>query len=228
MDSSAVFLQTRLASSRLPGKALLTLADKTITDHAMEALFKVLADQFWIVTDEESVSVLLEPAQRRGFSVFGGDAENVLKRFCDAAEHAGVGTIVRATGDNPLVSADLANRALELFQETGADYAGLTGSPIGTGVEVLRVTALRDLLARTRDSYEKEHVSPGLYRNPHRYRVVTKPVPECCYGPHLRVTIDTDEDYRRVSRIFQDLYRGSPLETPCLLTHFPVYRYAGV
>jgi spore coat polysaccharide biosynthesis protein SpsF len=219
MGESAVFLQTRLASSRLPGKALLPLAGRTVTEHALEALRAVQADQYWIVTDEQSVASFRGPASRYGYSLFGGDAENVLKRFCNAAEQAGVETVVRATGDNPLVSADLANRALELYRETGADYAGLTGSPVGTGVEVLRVSALVNLLGWTRDPYHEEHVSPGLYSTRDRYRVVTRTVPENCYAPDLQVTIDTNDDYRRIARIFRELYRGSPIDTPRLLSY---------
>ncbi|TVR70426.1 MAG: acylneuraminate cytidylyltransferase [Spirochaetaceae bacterium] len=210
MPEKGVFLQVRIASSRLAAKALLPLGDKPVIVHAMEALRSVPADQFWLVTDRESVSRLEKPARSCGFRVFAGDEHDVLKRFCEAADHTGVDIIVRATGDNPLVSGAVAGEALDLQSESGADYAGITGTPLGTGVEILRSAALRNLQARTTDPYEREHVSPGLYRDPARYRIVTRPVAEDLACPDFRVTLDTPEDYARLQRLYRDLYRGSP------------------
>lgn len=213
MGETGVFLQVRIASSRLTAKALLPLGDKPVILHAMDALRPVPADQYWILTDEESAPLLEEQAHRGGFLLFAGDPQDVLKRFCDAADHAGVDTIVRATGDNPLVSGYMAGEALHLQRETGADYAGITGTPLGTGVEILRSAALKDLMGRSRDPYEREHVSPGLYRNPDRYQVVTRSAPEQLTCPEFRVTLDTPEDYARLQAMYREIYRGT---TPTL------------
>ena len=212
MGERGVFLQVRIGSSRLPEKALLTLAGKTVIEHAMEGLAAVEAEQFWLLTDEESEPQLRELARGCGFRVYVGDSRNVLKRYCDAAAATGVEIIVRATGDNPLVSATMANRALELQKSTGADYAGITGPPLGTGVEILRSTALQDLLGRTSDPWELEHVSPGLYRNPQRYRVETRAVERELDCPSFRVTLDTREDFQTLQALYSELYRGSPLD----------------
>ncbi len=219
MGESAVFLQVRLTSSRLPGKALLPLAGKPVIVHVMEAMRAVDTDQHWLVTDEGSAPRLERLAGECGYSLYAGDPENVLRRFCDAAQHAAVDTIVRVTGDNPLTSRDLSERSLRLMRDSGADYAGITGTPLGTGVEVLRTSALQDLLSRTTDRYEIEHVSPGLYRNPHRYRVVTRHAEESLYFPSLRVTLDTEEDYDFLQELFKQLYTGKPIELPELIAY---------
>ena len=211
-EQTGIFLQVRIASSRLNGKALLPLAGKPVIVHAMEALSTVPADSRWILTDEQSAPELTDPADRCGFKVYAGDPENVLKRYCDAADHAGADTIVRATGDNPLVSSFITEQSLALQRETGADYAGVTGSPLGTGVEILRAQALRDLLVRTTDRYEQEHVGPGLYRRPKTYHIAIREVDRHLYQPAFRVTLDTAEDYQRLQSIFRDLYRGAPID----------------
>lgn len=217
MGDAAVFLQVRIASSRLRNKALLPLGGKPVIVHAMEALKRVDVDQHWIVTDSESVPYLEEPAQKSGFRLFAGDPTNVLKRFCDAARTLNVETIVRATGDNPLVSATIANRALKLYEESDADYAGIVDSPFGTGVEVLRSSALCDLLSRSGDPYEQEHVGPGLYRDPDRYRVVIRAAEPSFNYAGLRVTLDTAQDYHQLKEIYRSLYRGVPIEIPELI-----------
>jgi len=128
MDSNtAVFLQVRMASSRLPGKALLPLAGKPVIQHAMEALATLPAGRYALLTDRESAPHLNGIAEACGYEVFIGDPEDVLDRFCAAAAFYAVETIVRATGDNPLVSASIAREALQLAESSGADYAGITG-----------------------------------------------------------------------------------------------------
>lgn len=211
MDETAVFLQVRISSTRLPGKALLPLAGKPVIVHAMEALRRVPADSYWVVTDQESLPELEHRARSHGFRVFAGDPADVLKRFCDAAVMAGARRIVRATGDNPLVSAWIAEKSLDLHERSGADYAGITGSPLGTGVEVVSAKALQDLNRKTDDPYEREHVTPGLYRNPDRYTIVLEPAPQDLVVQGLSVTLDTGEDYRRLQQVYAALYQGQPI-----------------
>ncbi|POQ98196.1 hypothetical protein AU468_14265 [Alkalispirochaeta sphaeroplastigenens] len=216
-EETAVFLQVRLASTRLPRKALLLLSGKPVVLHAMEALRALPVDQFWLVTDEESAPLLEPWAREGGFRVFAGDARDVLLRFCQAAGHSGAEVILRATGDNPLVSRDVALGALSLFSRMSPDYAALRGSPLGTGVEVIRATALEDLRRFSSSPGHHEHVTPGLYENPHRYRLAIEEVPQPWQAPSWRVTLDTPEDYQVLQALYSELYRGSPVTLEELL-----------
>jgi spore coat polysaccharide biosynthesis protein SpsF len=214
MIRTGVFLQVRMASQRLYGKALLELAGKPVVWHAMEALRAVPADVYALVTDEESVPMLSDVAEERGFDLFAGDPEDVLERYCEAARYYGVDEIVRSTGDNPLVSASVARDAIAFRRETNADYAGITETPLGTGVEILNAYALLDLASWTDDRYDREHVSPGLYRNPDRYIVRTRAADAALRYPTIRVTLDTADDYSYLSYIYRNVYRGAPIEIP--------------
>lgn len=219
MSRTAVFLQVRLASTRLPEKALLPLSGKPAVSHAMEALSSLPVHVKAIVTDAASAPKLQPLAAASGYDLFCGDPTDVLRRYCDAARHFGIDTIVRATGDNPLVSAAIAREAMHLQSVTGADYAGITETPYGTGVEVVRTHALHDLTRRTRDPYHREHVTPGIYQDPSRYSVVTRPAAESVRFPSMRVTLDNLHDYRYIAELFEQLYRGEPIELPDLVTY---------
>ncbi len=202
---TAVGLQVRLASSRLPEKALLTLGGKTVVEHAMSRLARVPVDEYWVLTDPESLPALRGPAEACGFSIYAGDPRDVLKRYCHCAREQGWETIIRATGDNPLVSWELARDALALREERDADYAGYTGSPLGTGVEVVRTAALEAVLSFSRDPYDHEHVTPGIYRNPERFCVALEPVVNELLLPDASVTLDTMEDYQFLTGVFEEL-----------------------
>ncbi len=219
MYRTAVFLQVRLASTRLPEKALLPLEGKEAIVHAMEALAPLPVDEYILVTDEASAPRLAPLADRCGYGVFSGDRDNVLKRFCDAAERYSVDRVIRATGDNPLVSASAAREALRLQETSHADYAGITDTPYGTGVEVVLTRALEGVLSRGPDRYEREHVTPGVYRRPERYKVVVRRTSPRTRFPEMRVTLDTADDYQYIADIFRALYKGRPIELPELVAY---------
>ena len=214
---TAVFLQVRLDSTRLPRKALADLGGSTVTQRCIEALAAVRVDRRVLVTEPESAGELEPLARSAGWEIYIGNKQNVLDRFVQASRSIGTSTVVRATGDNPLVSARLANELLELHLASGADYSGFVGSPIGTGVEVLKVSALEEAWSSDPDEYEQEHASPFLYRRPERFHINHPAVAEALRAPAARVTLDTPDDLQYLRSLWTDLYRGKPLEVEDLI-----------
>ena len=208
-----VFLQVRLASTRLPGKALLPLAGKPVIVHAMEALAGIPADVHAILTDEASAGELRRFASPCGFEVFAGDPEDVLSRYSDAARHFSVDRYFRATGDNPLVSSRLAVMLEGLHIDHKADFSGFLGPPLGTGVEIVETEALFAAERDAVDPYEREHVSPYIYHHPERFRILRPWAPDEVLMPDALVTLDTQDDYEKLTLIYNDLYHGEPIET---------------
>ncbi len=215
---TGVFLQVRLDSTRLPGKALLPLEDYTVIEQAMRSLKVVKADIFALLTDSSSAFQLEPLAEKWGYEVFAGDKDNVLKRYADAIEHFSVSTVIRATGDNPLVSGRLANKILDYHLLKNADYSGFTGIPIGTGVEILKAEAILKANSLSDNSYEKEHVSPFLYFRDKEFSIKRVPVSSEYYCPDTRVTLDTEFDYSKIKQIYRQLYRGQPIDIQNLVS----------
>ena len=60
-------VQCRISSTRLPGKALLELGNKTVLDWTLAAMKKVRADKYFVATDRDSFEQLKEIAGRNGF-----------------------------------------------------------------------------------------------------------------------------------------------------------------
>lgn len=208
---TGVFLQARLGSTRLPGKALLKIANKTVITHAMEALAGMRADVHVLLTDHDSIDSFSSAAEAGGFDIFAGPAEDVLARFIKAAEVYDIDVVVRATGDNPLVDAEAAALILDEHLKTESDYSAFDYMPLGTGVEILSVPALKKAESESDDFYDHEHVSPYLYKNPDVFRVNRIPAPESLWCRDARVTLDTLEDFEYIKRLYSDLYSGKPL-----------------
>ena len=207
---TGIILQARMDSRRLPRKVLQPLAGKPLLQHAMENLLRVPADVYAVATDAESLPDLTPLCRDCGFGIFAGHPTDVLDRYYHAARHFGLETIVRATGDNPLVSAEIAVASLQLARESQADYAGLLHPPYGTAVEVLRMTALEQAYHHAVAGEEREHVTAYIYRNPQQFRLALEPAPKA-WCNDARVTVDTPEDMEYIRRLFAALYTGSPI-----------------
>lgn len=212
MSQVAIGLQVRLDSVRLPKKALLPLSGRGMIEHAMEALSLVAGAERYLLTDEQSAPTLGPIAERQRFGLITGPPDDVLRRYAMMAEATGAEVLVRATGDNPLVSPKMAKKAIELLLTSGADLAAFDNLPLGTGVEVIRASALlrADREATARD--EREHVTLHLYRNRDYYRIDRRPAPSYASMPEGRVTLDTDADYALLRELFRRIYHGTPPE----------------
>lgn len=215
---ASIFLQVRLGSTRLPQKALFDLAGLRVIEHAMLALEAVPARHRVLLTTDNSESKLLPIARNAGWDLFTGPEDDVLARFVLASRHYQSSLILRATGDNPLVSATIAKTSLSLAAISGADYTGLTRIPVGAGVEVLKVQALEDAHREAADAFEREHVAPFIYRRPQRYKIRT-PAARAEYQDSTRITLDTQEDYTFLKKIFGELYKRRPIDLDILIPY---------
>jgi spore coat polysaccharide biosynthesis protein SpsF len=180
----------------------------------MRALGLVQADVRALLTDEASAPSLEREARTEAWELFVGPADDVLSRYALGARHFGLGRVVRATGDNPLVSPRLTREILDLHAERQADLSHFLHCPLGTGVEVIETPAL---LEADRCSCQREHITQYLYSERGRFRVEEPTCPPDCLLSGAHVSVDTPEDLEKVRRIFAALYDGRPVETDRLV-----------
>jgi len=209
----AVFLQARIGSTRLPSKTLLQLGGVSTVSNAMARLKKIKADHHVLLTDKESFKALEKEALQCGFEIMEGPAEDVIKRFTIAIEKYDPYTFIRATADNPLVFYKEAELILEKHIEKNADHSWFMEMPLGAGVEIVKAEKLLEAESLTSDPYDREHVTPYLYKNSKKYLLNHLKAPEeICY-PEGRITLDTLTDYDYLKKIFdinfQDIRKDS-------------------
>ena len=219
--STSIFLQARLNSRRLPGKALLPLAGIPVLEHCMNALDCVQADHHVLLTSSDSEKYFRDIAFRKGWGIFVGSPDDVLDRFTLALQDFPAHFVLRATADNPLVSPGLADMALDMAIQGGIDYFRFHGLPLGSGVEIIRGTALSQAASEATRKYEREHVTPYLYRDnkDNLFSREIRPAPSIYTAPHIRITLDYREDYLFLTEIFDKIYQGYPIELDKLITH---------
>jgi len=215
----AVILQARLGSTRLPAKVLKPLGGTSLIEQAMMRLALVGADVLILATDKGSAPALAPAAERRGFELVVGPEDDVLARYCVAVRRFRPDLVVRATGDNPLVSYELARALLERRDAAPSDYSGFVGMPTGMGVELIASGALLKAEAEAVESFEREHVCPYLYGHPEHFSI-DRPIAPAEYDlPGARVTVDTQADYDAVLRLYGALYDGRPIPDSSILEY---------
>jgi len=217
---TAIILQARLDSTRLPRKALLDLAGKPVIVRVMESLARVPADLRVLACDFNSVRELSPLAESCGFICIGGPKEDVLERFCKVVRETGTTVVLRATGDNPFLFSEAAVASLKRFatlaaRDVPADYFTYSGLPHGSGIEVFSGPRLLEAASGNDSSYDREHVGPAFYNHADRFVCIREPAPGQWYQPSLRTTIDTPEDYDRARVMARHLIRaGISLPAP--------------
>lgn len=196
LDGVTCVLQARMGSSRLPGKVLAPLHGRPMLRFMLDRLAPLGFTHLVVATSIEAVDdVVAVTAEAAGAVVVRGSEQDVLDRMRSAVVTYPADTVVRLTGDCPLIDPDVVAAAIALHRETEADYTCNVlprTFPKGLDVEVMSASALLAAAAEATDPPEREHVTPFLYRRPERFRLANLWCPEDL--GEERWTVDTQED----------------------------------
>lgn len=212
---TVIIVQARMTSTRLPGKVLKTVLDKTLLAYMVERLRRVkLADEIVIATTlNDTDQPIVEECERLGVAYTRGSENDVLARYYEAAKLHKADVIVRVTSDCPAIEPAVMDQVIRFYFDHPGEYQYVSNSltqsfPYGLAVEVFPFTALEEAYREATAEPEREHVSPFIYTRPERYRIgqVVHPVNHS----HHRWTVDTPEDFELIKRIFEALYPVKP------------------
>lgn len=208
-------IQARMGSTRLPGKVMLDLCGKTVLGHVIERVRKVKnIDEIVIATTtKEDDTIIVEEALKYGVKVFRGSEEDVLSRYYYAAKENEADVVVRITSDCPLIDPEIVDEMLKkfkyLYKENKVDYLSNTLErtfPRGLDAEIFSFNILEEAFTSAKKHYQREHVTPYIYENPNKFKLIGYKN-KVDYSYH-RWTLDTEEDFRLISKIYEELYKN--------------------
>jgi spore coat polysaccharide biosynthesis protein SpsF len=161
-EKTALILQARTGSMRLPNKSLASLGDTVLIQAVFDRLSQVDAHKWLATTDLAEDSVLVDLAQENGWNYFRGSSHNVLSRFESILKNRDYEFCIRATGDNPFVSSLGINLMLQNLAKNGrgayiSDFDSLD-FPVGAFAEVFRVNNFLNGIPHI-DKHETWHFS---------------------------------------------------------------------
>ena len=203
-----VIIQSRLSSSRLPGKGMLTVGGRPITVLAALRAGRTGIETVVATSDQPEDDVIAAETLRAGVPVVRGSLEDPLSRFVLAARGLDPeDVIVRLTADNVLPDAALVEDLVRNLTSERRAYLRVGGDdpalPYGISAEAFTVAALTAADAHAESTFEREHVTPWIRQQHGDGRHAISGASPRWAG--LRCTIDTLDDYVRVARVFSDV-----------------------
>lgn len=198
-------LQARLASGRLPAKVLLQLCGRPIVVLAAQRAARDGADVVVATSTEPADDLIANVAKTAGLRVVRGPHEDVLHRFILATEDLKPDdVVVRLTADNILPDGAFVARVVERLVQSGNDYVGTrsphNGLPYGLSAEAFWVSALRQTFEHAITEHDRTDVTPWMLRNLRAAIYTDDSLSH--FGPQIRCTIDTIDDYVRMQKVF--------------------------
>ena len=211
-------LQARMSSTRLPGKVMADLAGAPMILRQIERLRRARRlDRIAVATSTDpSDDGLAEMLADHGVAVHRGPLADVLGRYAGALAALGPAEVLaRLTADCPLADPEVIDATVDLLLERGLDYAANTPAhrtfPKGLDVEVMKASALLTAAREAKDPYEREHVTPYLYRHPETF--AQDFLSQAAEEGELRWTVDRPDDLAFVREVYGALYARSPAFT---------------
>lgn len=210
-----IFVQARLGSTRLPGKALYPFASKTVLTYLLDRLKESFPDAtLKVLTSNEIEDQALKfYLESQGFKCLSYDIDqnDVLERFYLAAEASEVDTIVRLTGDNPLLDISFLKSSLLKHIEQNLCFSSTRiiedkkvkrFSPKGNTFDIFKRSCLVEVREGELSEYDREHVIPAMYAHFNcevisYYKFSNKDDVE-------DLSIDTSSDYIAMSKLISE------------------------
>jgi spore coat polysaccharide biosynthesis protein SpsF len=188
-----------MSSIRLPGKVLKPIAGKALLDHVLGRLSLLAYPVQVVVATSDSLQndAIAQHCLPKGVAVFRGSESDVLDRYYQCANENRFEHVVRLTADNPFTDIEELQRLIEQHLAQHNDYTHSFGAmPLGVGAEIFTFAALERSAREGHASNHREHVNEYIQEHPDIFRIGELEIPVAKQRPDLRLTVDTETDYR--------------------------------
>lgn len=200
-------IQARMSSTRLPGKVLKEVGGVPLLQYEINRVRGTeKIDHIVVATSIAAESdAIVKLCVKIGVEYFRGSEDNVLNRYYECTKkYLDYDTIIRITGDCPLIDPKVINEVIDLYETGHYDYASNVLEetfPDGMDVEVFSRQALEESAQEARTKSEREHVT--LYmRNQEKFKKGNLSAAKD-YSAY-RLTVDNPEDLEVIKFLIEN------------------------
>ena len=205
-----ILIQARNGSTRLSGKSVMKLGDRTLLEHVFAGVrLSGRADKICLCTSVNPVNdSLCDLAKINGIESFRGDENDVLGRLLEAAKKLQADLVVRVCADNPFINGTVIDYLIDFFLTNDVDYAfnhipsGTNRYPDGLGAEILRYSLLEKIAGDSNLPEDREHVTRYIWRNKDKFRIGSPVAPPEIAFPRIKLDIDTQIDFDKMNSLY--------------------------
>lgn len=202
--SLGIIIQARMGSTRLPGKVLKRIGDRTLLEHIFTRTGLIEAPKTVVVATSTSAAdnSIAKLCQDHQIHCYRGNEHDVLERYYLCAKAFQFQNVVRMTADNPYPDMNELDTLIRLFLASNHEYANNFSSlPIGVGTEIFSFEALERSHHEGLEPHHREHVNEYMLENPKLFPILLQEAEEEKRRPDIRLTVDTPEDLRKIQWI---------------------------
>lgn len=202
----------RLASERLPGKALMPICGRPVVHHLLDRVvaaehIRSPRDVVVTTTEDASDAPLVAAVETYGCSVFRGARDDIIKRFHDAIAHFGFDAVIQVDGDDPLTEPRFMDRCVaRLLADPSLGIVWSEGLPLGVNCKSFTAEAMRTVYAH----YKSDRNDTGFIYFFTKTGLVKTAVETATdaadQDKKLRLTLDYPEDFEVFRRVIEALY----------------------
>jgi len=217
MGKTLAVIQTRMTSTRLPGKVLMDIEGKPMLQRVVERVTACSEIDGVVVATTTNLEddPVVELCKKLGYSFYRGNEADVLGRHIEAAEEFEGDLIVRICSDSPLIDPKLSAEMIAQYKKRRDRYAmgiinATSSYPFGCNTQVFSLETLKRIDPLATKDYERSHVTIYMEERPEEYPIFELKHPTENHSD-IRVTVDTPEDmefarqlYRRFNRLSRD------------------------
>ncbi len=207
----AAIIQTRISSSRLPGKIMLSACGKSLLHHLINRVkqSKNLDKIIIATTTEKADDVIVDFCKSEKIEFYRGSENDVLGRYYETAKMYSIDTIVRLTSDTPLLDPNVIDKVISIYQKNNFDFVSNffplpRTYPEGYNVEVFPMKILEKANREAIKPSDREHVTTFISMQPKKFKIYR--VDNDKDFSKYRLTLDYDEDYKLIKAVFDSLY----------------------
>jgi len=201
-----VIIQARCGSSRLPGKVLKDIYDKTALERMIDRVKKSQSiDEIIIATtiNKEDIEIV-KLISLLDLRIFIGSSDDVLDRYYQVAKLVKPQYVIRLTSDCPLFDYEILDDAIKTFEDKKCDYLGMISEtfPDGLDLEIMKYEALETAWKQADLISEREHVTLYIKNHPELFDIFDY---KCSQGnlKHMRWTLDESEDLIFIQAVYK-------------------------
>jgi len=197
-----------MGSSRFPDKGMRAILGTPMIELLLRRLSLAgRIDQIILATSRDKQDdELAVHVQGLGYPVYRGEESDVLDRYHKVAKQYEPDTIVRITGDCPLIDPALVDDVIRAFEAEDVDYLSNINPPTypdGLDTEVFSFESLDRAARETKTPADREHVT-SYFIESGLFRVGNFESSQDCSG--LRWTVDEPADLEVITNVFDSFY----------------------
>ncbi len=203
-ENTAIFIQARKGSTRLPNKIVENIEGRSMIWHVINRIKKSKVKRIVLLTSNlEEDKHLKKISDEHGVEFFSGSEVDVLDRFYQCAKLFKVDNIIRITGDCPLIDPQLVDKINKFYMKNKYDYVSNTIKPTfpdGLDVEIFSFSTLEKTNMDAKLTSEREHVTSYIIKHPAQFKLFNVKN-EIDLSKH-RWTVDEPIDLEFVRKIY--------------------------